>query len=132
VVIFASGVSAYDGVYASGTEEQEQESSIMIAGYQVSPEVLMRNDIGTVTVTVKNMESAKSVNIKDARMLSRDIKVLSDSYFNIGRLGPGESLNLTFTIKAVCPNGYLKILVAGEDAQNIIHSRDCGQFFHWR
>lgn len=128
MVIFASGVSAYDGVYGLGTEEQEQwqeqESSIMIAGYQVSPEVLMRNDIGTVTVTVKNMESAKSVNIKDARMLSRDIKVLSDSYFNIGRLGPGESLNLTFTIKAVCPDGiyYLKILVAGEDAQNIRYS----------
>ena len=124
MVIFASGVSAYDGVYGLGTEEQEQESSIMIAGYQVSPEVLMRNDIGTVTVTVKNMESAKSVNIKDARMLSRDIKVLSDSYFNIGRLGPGESLNLTFTIKAVCPDGiyYPKILVAGEDAQNIRYS----------
>jgi len=121
-------VSAYDGVYGLGTEEQEhgqgQESSIMIAGYQVSPEVLMYNDIGTVTVTVKNMESAKSVNIKDARMLSRDIKVLSDSYFNIGRLGPGESLNLTFTIKATCPDGiyYLKILVAGEDAQNIRYS----------
>jgi len=45
MVIFASGVSAYDGVYGSGTEEQE--SSIMIAGYQASPEVLMRNDIGT-------------------------------------------------------------------------------------
>jgi len=127
LVIFAiafaiPGVSAYDGVSGLGTEEQE--SSIMIAGYQVSPEVLMRNDIGTVTVTVKNMESAKSVNIKDARMLSRDIKVLCDSYFNIGRLGPGESLNLTFTIKAICPDGiyYMKILVAGEDAQNIRYS----------
>ena len=40
-----SSVSAYDGVSGLGTEEQE--SSIMIAGYQVSPEVLMRNDIGT-------------------------------------------------------------------------------------
>jgi len=117
-----SSVSAYDGVSGLGTEEQE--SSIMIAGYQVSPEVLMRNDVGTVTVTVKNMESAKSVNIKDARMLSRDIKVLSDSYFNIGRLGPGESLNLSFTIKAICPDGiyYPRILVEGEDAQNIRYS----------
>ena len=117
-----SSVSAYDGVSGLGTEEQE--SSIMIAGYQVSPEVLMRNDVGTVTMTVKNMESAKSVNIKDARMLSRDIKVLSDSYFNIGRLGPGESLNLSFTIKAICPDGiyYPRILVGGEDAQNIRYS----------
>jgi len=90
-----SSVSAYDGVSGLGTEEQE--SSIMIA---------------------------KSVNIKDARMLSRDIKVLSDSYFNIGRLGPGESLNLSFTIKAICPDGiyYPRILVEGEDAQNIRYS----------
>jgi hypothetical protein len=103
---------------------EEQKSSVMITSYQISPEVLMRNDVGTVTVTVKNMESLKSVNIKDARMLSRDIKVLSDSYFNIGRLGPGESLNLTFTIKAICPDGiyYPRIMVEGEDAQNIRYS----------
>ena len=116
-----SSVSAY-GVLGSGTEEQE--ASVMITGYQINPATLMRNDIGTVTVTVMNMESDKSVNIKDARMLSRDIKVLSDSYFNIGRLGPGESLNLTFTIKATCPDGiyYPRILVEGEDAQNIRYS----------
>jgi len=115
-----SSVSAAD--MSSGMEEYE--SSIMIAGYQVNPEVLMRNDIGTVTVTVKNMELDKSVNIKDARMLSRDIKVLSGSYFNIGRLGPRESLNLTFTIKATCSDGiyYPRIMVEGEDAQNIRYS----------
>jgi hypothetical protein len=56
---------------------EEQKSSVMITSYQISPEVLMRNDVGTVTVTVKNMESLKSVNIKDARMLSRDIKVMA-------------------------------------------------------
>ena len=116
-----SCVSAY-GVLGSGTEEQE--ASVMITGYQINPATLMCKDVGTVTVTVKNMESDKSVNIKDARMLSRDIKVLSDSYFNIGRLGPGESLNLTFTIKAICPDGiyYPRILVEGEDAQNIRYS----------
>ncbi len=116
-----SCVSAY-GVLGSGMEEQE--ASVMITGYQINPATLMCKDVGTVTVTVKNMESDKSVNIKDARMLSRDIKVLSDSYFNIGRLGPGESLNLTFTIKAICPDGiyYPRILVEGEDAQNIRYS----------
>jgi hypothetical protein len=103
---------------------EEQKSSVMISDYQVSPEVLMCNDIGTVTVTVKNMESVKSVNIKEARMLSSDIDVLSDSYFNIGRLGPGESMDITFTIKATCPDGihYPRILVEGEDAQNIRYS----------
>ncbi len=101
---------------------QEQKSRNHL--FQVNTEVLMRNDIGTITVTVKNMETSKSVNIKDARMVSRNLKVISDSYFNIGRLGPGESLNLTFTIKATCPDGiyYPGILVEGEDAQNIRYS----------
>ncbi len=121
IAVVISSISAYD-VSAPGTEEQK--SSIMVTGYQVNPEVLMRNDIGTITVTVKNMETSKSVNIKDARILSRNLKVLSDSYFNIGRLGPGESLKLTFTIKATCPDGiyYPRILVEGEDAQNIRYS----------
>jgi len=127
--LFLFGVAIAVGISSVGAADmnsgmEEQESSIMIAGYQVSPEVLMRNDVGTVTVTVKNMELDKSVNIKDARMLSRDIKVLSDSYFNIGRLGPGESLNLMFTIKAGYIDGiyYPRILVEGEDAQNIRYS----------
>ena len=81
IALGISGVCVY-GVLGSGTEEQE--ASVMITGYQINPATPMRNDVGTVTVTVKNMESDKSVNIKDARMLSRDIKVLSDSYFNIG------------------------------------------------
>jgi len=103
---------------------EEQKSSVMITSYKISPEVLMHNDVGTVTVTVKNMELVKSVNIKEAQMLDSNIKILSDSYFNIGGLGPGESLNISFTIKAVCPDGiyYPRILVDGGDAQNIRYS----------
>jgi hypothetical protein len=114
LVLFVAGIS---GAYAA----EEQMSSVMITSYQISPEVLMRNDVGTVTVSVKNMESVKSVNIKEARMLGRDIKVLSDFYFNVGRLGPGESLNLSFTIKAGYTDGiyYPKVLVEAEGAQNI-------------
>lgn len=114
LALFMAGISS---AYAA----EEQKSSVMITGYQVSPEVLMRNDVGTVTVTVKNMESVKSINIKEARMLDREIKVLSDSYFNIGRLGPGESLNLAFTIKAGYTDGiyYPKVLIEAEGAQSI-------------
>jgi len=114
LALFVVGISC---AYAA----EEQKSSVMITGYQITPEVLMRNDVGTVTVTVKNMESVKSINIKEARMLGRDIKVLSDSYFNIGRLGPGESLNLSFTIKAGYTDGiyYPKVLIEAEGAQSI-------------
>ncbi len=120
------------GLAGSGVSEaqaqvarEEQKTSIQITGYQLTPEVLMPNDLGTVTVTVKNAELAKSVNIKEARLLSKELKVASDSYFNIGRLGHGESLDLTFTLKATaCPDGiyYPRVLVKGEDAQNIRYS----------
>ena len=117
LVLLMVGISCAEAV-------EEQKSSVMITSYKISPEVLMHNDVGTVTVTVKNMELVKSVNIKEAQMLDSNIKILSDSYFNIGGLGPGESLNISFTIKAVCPDGiyYPRILVDGGDAQNIRYS----------
>ncbi|MGB3458718.1 MAG: hypothetical protein WBB08_05370 [Halobacteriota archaeon] len=117
IAVATSGVSTVSSVTG------EQKSSVMITGYQVNPEVLMCNDLGTVTVTVKNMEP-KSVNIKEAQMLSQGIKVLSDSYFNPGSLGPLGDLSLTFTIKATCPDGiyYPKVIVNGEGAQSIRYS----------
>ncbi len=107
-----------------GSVPESQKAAIMVTGYQIYPEVLMRNDIGTVTVTVTNTESARSVHIKNIQMLSRDLKVLSDPYFNIGRLGPGESLTVTFSLKASCTDGvhYLRVLVEGENAQNVRYS----------
>jgi hypothetical protein len=99
----------------------EQKSSVMITEYHVNPEVFMPNDIGTITVTIKNMEAVQSVKITDVSMLEREIKVLSEPYFNIGRLGPGESLNLSFTIKAGYVEGiyYPRILLEAENAENI-------------
>jgi hypothetical protein len=101
----------------------EQKSSVMITEYHVDPEVFMPNDIGTITITIKNMEAVQSVKITDVSMLEREIKVLSDPYFNIGRLGPGESLNLSFTIKAGYAEGiyYPLILLEAENAENIRH-----------
>jgi hypothetical protein len=112
-----SSVSAY-----SGTEEPK--SSVMITEYYVSPEVLMQNDVGTVTVRVKNMELVKSVTIKRAQLLTKYLKMLSDAYFNVGSLGPGESLNLSFTVKATSPDGvyYPKVIIEAENAQNIRYS----------
>ncbi|MBN1763018.1 MAG: hypothetical protein JW878_08105 [Methanomicrobia archaeon] len=101
--------------------EEEQKSSIMITDYHVSPDVLMPNDIGTVTVTIKNMEVLSSVKIKEANLREEEIKVLSKPYVNIGRLGPGESIDLSFTIKAGFTDGifYPKLTLEAENAERI-------------
>ncbi|MDI6810958.1 MAG: hypothetical protein QMD80_04685 [archaeon] len=114
LILFVVGIS---GTPVAG----EQKASVMITDYHVSPEALMYNDIGTITVTVKNMEAVQSVRIKEVSLLEREIKVLSDPYFSIGGLGPGESLNLSFTIRAGYTDGiyYPKILLEAENAENI-------------
>jgi hypothetical protein len=106
---------------AGAQVEEEQKSSIMITNYRVSPDVLMQNDIGTITVTIKNMEVLNSVKIKEANLRESEIKVLSKPYVNIGRLGPGGSLDLSFTIKAGYTDGifYPKLTLEAENAERI-------------
>jgi hypothetical protein len=100
---------------------EEQKAAIMITSYQMSPEVLMPNDIGTITVTVKNMDPMESVKLNEASILERELKVLSNPYYNIGRLGPGESIELAFTIRAGYPEGifYPRVMVEAEGAEMI-------------
>lgn len=105
----------------SAQESEESKSSIMVTGYHVSPEALMQKDIGTITVTVKNMESFESVKIREASLIDRDLKVLSNPYVNIGSLGPGESLTISFTIQAGFEDGifYPRLLLDAESAENV-------------
>lgn len=112
------------GMTGCAHAEDAQKSAIMVTDYWVSPEVLMQGDIGTVTVTVKNMEMARSVYLKEVCMLSREIEVLSKPFLNVGRLGPGESITFTFTVRATCPDGiyYPKILVETEEAETVRYS----------
>jgi len=100
---------------------EEQKAAIMITSYQVSPEVLMPNDIGTITVTVKNMDPMESVKLTEASILERELKVLSTPYYNIGRLGPAESVELAFTIRAGYSEGifYPRVVIEAEGAEII-------------
>lgn len=102
-------------------QSEEQKAAIMITSYQVSPEVLMPTDIGTITVTVKNMDPLESSKLEEASLLDRELKVLSNPYYNIGRLGPGESIELAFTIRAGYSEGifYPRVVVEAEGAERI-------------
>lgn len=80
--------------------------------YQLDPPALFPGDNGTVTISLKNMatgdvyvqEDSKTFDmnayIVSASLIGTDeIEVLGKGYSNIGLIGPGDTLNLTFNIK---------------------------------
>ena len=88
--------------------------SIMVE-CSVDPEYLMPGDEGTVTVTLKNAAKTYSYSVfvdeneeevfelsaqvLDASLLSTDnIHVTSDSYHDVGLLGPGDTIDFTYSI----------------------------------
>lgn len=101
--------------------------TVTITDYKVSPSVLMPDSIGTITVTVKNTASSASVseksgqlstdsyatvrttdvgvNIENVRLEGNGIKVLSDDFARVGAIGPGQSLQFTFSIQAPQSSG---------------------------
>ena len=121
-------VAAAAAVAASAAEGP----AVMITEYHVEPDVLMPGDTGTITVTIKNMDTQSSetkmtvegmpstpetttttstrsisAEIETIRLSSgsRDIEWLRDGfrrseYYNLGALGPGESIPIVIPIKA--------------------------------
>jgi len=75
------------------------DSSIMITGYEVSPSVLMPEDVGTITVTIKNSET-EAADIRKVYLFSSEVKSLTKSYDHVGLLGPSQSMDLVFVFKA--------------------------------
>lgn len=107
----------------------EPRPTVMITDYNVYPEVLMPGDTGTITLTITNMaeqasqtettertgysettmtETTMSINarIESIHLLGKGIDVvttgdLREEYLNVGDLGPGKSINISFAIKAI-------------------------------
>jgi len=89
--------------------------SVMV-DYSIDPAYLMPGDVGTVTITLKNAAqdhfSKVPVDISnneifdltaqviDASLLSNsNVQVTSDRYYDVGLLGPGDSIDFTYSIK---------------------------------
>lgn len=103
------------------------EPTVTISDYKVTPQVLMPGDLGTVTVTLKNTASSASftervgapsadtygtttvtdinVYIEKALLEGNGVEVVSDSYQRIGDLGPGQTIDITFLIRAPAKSG---------------------------
>lgn len=95
-----------------GTETFDSKGTVELAEIISSPEVFMPGDKGTVTVILKNTASLSTVSIdgKDydtnARIQAAVLRPLSDGitvqyapYYEMGLLGPGQSIKLTFNIE---------------------------------
>jgi len=103
------------------------EPTVTISNYKVTPQVLMPGDLGTVTVTLKNTASSASVTertgpltsdipgtttvtdinvyIEKALLEGNGVEVVGDSYQRIGDLGPGQTIGITFLIRAPAKAG---------------------------
>jgi len=81
--------------------------------YDIEPDVLMPGDTGTVKVTLQNMAKGEMYVEEDDETLDMNayiasasldgnsaIRILDKSYTDIGLMGPGDALELTFNIKA--------------------------------
>ncbi len=95
-----------------GTETFDSKGTVELSEIVSSPEVFMPGDSGTVTVTLKNTATTPTVTIdgKDydtnARIQAAVLRPLSDGitvkeapYYEMGLVGPGDSIKLTFNVE---------------------------------
>jgi hypothetical protein len=94
-----------------GSDVVDNKGTVRMDKYLLSPEVFMAGDTGTVSLTIKNSATAYTIKIDDrdysmnaqiksAELLGNEfIDVTSEPYYNPGIIGPGDSLELQYTIK---------------------------------
>jgi hypothetical protein len=103
------------------------DPTVIVTDYTVTPAVLMPGDTGTITLTIKNTALAASekentgivsggtfastkntdinVFIENVHLDENGIQVLNEDFDRIGELGPGQSVPVTFVIKAPAESG---------------------------
>jgi len=103
------------------------DPTVIVDGYTVTPAVLMPGDTGTITLTIKNTAQAATekensgivmgstfastrstdinVYIENVHLDENGIEVINDDFDRIGELGPGQSVQVTFVIKAPAKSG---------------------------
>lgn len=81
--------------------------------YEIEPQVFMPGDMGTITVTLENMATGEIYVEEDDETLdmnayiasasldgNSNLQILDKSYTDVGLMGPGDNLKLTFNVKA--------------------------------
>ncbi|MGD0081549.1 MAG: S-layer protein [Methanoregula sp.] len=101
--------------------------TVTISDYKVSPSVLMPDTLGTITITIENTASSASVsessgpittntfqtvkttdinvNIQNVHLEGNGIDVLTKDFSQVGEIGPGQSIPITFSIESPDKSG---------------------------
>ena len=94
-----------------GNEVINTKGMVRLEECSVYPETLMPGDTAIVTLTLKNSASEYTIDIDgidysmNAQIQSAELSgeeyvtVISDSYYNVGIIGPGDSVELAYNIK---------------------------------
>jgi hypothetical protein len=103
------------------------EPTVTVENYQITPAVLMPGDLGTIQIFIKNTASTATIQessgivlegkfatttntdvnvfIEKAGLEGNGIVVLGSNFQRIGDIGPGQTIPITFLIKAPANSG---------------------------
>ena len=94
-----------------GSDVVDSKGTVRLEKYALNPDVFMAGDTGTVALILKNSATAYTIKIdgrdysmnaqvQSAQLLGNEfIEVTSEPYYYPGIIGPGDSLELPYTIK---------------------------------
>jgi hypothetical protein len=104
-----------------------ESPTVIVADYVISPAILQPGDLGTITAIIRNTAGSANirentgiltggtfentritdigVNIESVQLESKDVEVISGNYKRIGAIGPGQSIPITFLIRAPAQDG---------------------------
>ncbi|KCZ71780.1 hypothetical protein ANME2D_01835 [Candidatus Methanoperedens nitroreducens] len=107
-----------DGVFTKrefdievGNDVVDARGTVRLEKYTIYPETLMPGDTATVALTIKNSASQYTIKldgrdysmnaqIQSAELIGNEvIDVISEPYYNMGIVGPGDSVELLYSVK---------------------------------
>ena len=85
---------------------QAENPTVIVADYTISPPVLQPGDVGTITAIIRPTAGTDvGVNIESVQLDSNDVEVITGNYKRIGVIGPGQSIPVTFLVRAPAKDG---------------------------
>lgn len=85
---------------------QAENPTVIVADYTISPSVLQPGDVGTITAIIRPTAGTDvAVNIESVQLDSNDVEVITGNYKRIGVIGPGQSIPVTFLVRAPAKDG---------------------------